>query len=214
MMGRTAELLGALDDEERPGAARIAQTLAGIARGFKVGLAFVLDHGLGVVKELGAFGEVVCDFKTADIPHTNGLIARRIFGAGAAGIIVHAFPGEDALRACVTAAGESGGQVYTVVAMTHEGAANHLSPALEPLVRTGLAAGVDGFVAPGNRPELLRRVRELVGTKVILSPGIGTPGGDARSAVAAGADILIVGRTITKAPDPRAAAQELLQGLR
>jgi len=69
-----------------------------------------------------------------------------------------------------------------------------------------MIAGADGIIAPATRPDRVKVLRGIVGTKKILSPGIGAQGGDA-DAVASLVDGIIVGRSIYEAPDPAAAAK-------
>jgi orotidine-5'-phosphate decarboxylase len=69
-----------------------------------------------------------------------------------------------------------------------------------------MIVGADGIIAPATRPDRVKTLRGIVGRKKILSPGIGTQGGDA-DAIAHLVDGIIVGRSIYEAPDPAAAAQ-------
>ncbi len=64
-----------------------------------------------------------------------------------------------------------------------------------------------GVIVGATKPDIISRVRKLVGPDMgIFSPGVGVQGGDARKAIAAGADYLIVGRSIYAASDPSGAA--------
>lgn len=93
-----------------------------------------------------------------------------------------------------------------------------LGAELTRLAQAGLDAGLDGVV---SSPAELRGLRAALGPRALLvAPGIrgmGDPAGDqvrtasAREAVAGGADILVVGRPITAAADPRAAATAMLK---
>jgi orotidine-5'-phosphate decarboxylase len=68
----------------------------------------------------------------------------------------------------------------------------------------------NGVIVGATRPEIITRVRKLVGPEMaIFSPGVGAQGGDARKARVAGADYLIVGRSIYDAKDPSDAAKHL-----
>jgi orotidine-5'-phosphate decarboxylase len=69
-----------------------------------------------------------------------------------------------------------------------------------------MACGADGIIAPATRPERVKVLRNIVGNRKILSPGIGAQGGDA-AAVAAIVDGIIIGRAIYEAEDPAAAAE-------
>lgn len=72
--------------------------------------------------------------------------------------------------------------------------------------RLAVRAGATGIVAPATRPERVRLLREIMGTKLILSPGVGVQGGKASEAILAGADAVIVGRAIYESRDPAEAA--------
>src|SRR6267143_992477 len=58
-----------------------------------------------------------------------------------------------------------------------------------------------------RRPDRIGALRGIVGARLILAPGVGAQGGKASDAIAAGADAVIVGRTIYEAKDPAAAAR-------
>ena len=86
-------------------------------------------------------------------------------------------------------------------------------PVFEVLAEMAVRWKAQGVVVGATRPEVISRVRRLVGPGMaIYSPGVGAQGGDARKALDAGSTYLIVGRTIYGAPEPENAAMEL-QGL-
>ncbi len=204
-----SRLVVALDDVTLDRALELAKLLPE-ADAIKVNYPLVLRHGLESVRKLSKFNTIICDFKVADIDNTNRLIAEAAFEAGAKAIIAHAFVGTDALTACVDVAKRFGGFVIAVVEMSHPGAVEHIQPRTDELVQTALKAGVGGFVAPGTRPERIAHVRKMVGDKLIFAPGIGTQGGSARDAVEAGADFVIVGRSIYGSKDPTGMARMII----
>jgi len=204
-----SRLVIALDDVTLERAIEITNLLPE-ADAIKVNYPLVLRHGIESVKKLSKLSTVICDFKVADIDNTNRLIAEAAFESGATALIAHAFVGSDALGACVDVAKRMGGFVIAVVEMSHPGAVEHIQPRTDALVKTALKAGVEGFVAPGTRPERIAHVRKLVGKKLIFSPGIGTQGGSARDAIDAGADFVIVGRSIYGAKDPVGTARKII----
>jgi orotidine-5'-phosphate decarboxylase len=69
-----------------------------------------------------------------------------------------------------------------------------------------VSCGADGIIAPATRPERVRVLRGIVGSRKIYSPGIGAQGGNA-DAVEALVDGVIVGRAIYESAEPAAAAQ-------
>jgi len=212
-MRQRSKLVLALDETDPKKAVVIARKIARMDA-IKVGYPLVLSSGLDIVSELKGIAPVICDFKIADIPDVNRQIAALAFEAGASAIISHAFPGSDSLKACVEEAHGRGGEAFAVVEMSHPGATDFLQPMTTKMVEKALEAHVDGLIAPGTRPERIREVRRQAGDDVwILSPGIGTQGGSAKAAIEAGADFVIVGRSLCKATDPAKEAKALVEGM-
>ncbi len=213
-MIRNSRLILALDVLSRDKALDLVSTLRDRIDYVKVGYPLILAAGLDIVGEIASMAPVIADLKIADIPNTNTLISEQVLEAGASGIIAHAFVGRDSLSACVDAARERGGLVFAVTEMSHPGAVDLMAPAAERLARIAAECGVDGVVAPATRPDRIRLVRSIVGERAIISPGVGAQGGSARAALAAGADYLIVGRSITESPNPAASADAILRDIR
>jgi orotidine-5'-phosphate decarboxylase len=84
-----------------------------------------------------------------------------------------------------------------------------MAPLAEQMARLAVEAGATGIVAPATRPERIKLIRSVIGNKIIISPGVGVQGGSALEALQAGADYLIVGRSIIEADDPVASAKRL-----
>lgn len=210
-MRKEKRLIIALDVLEAERAVEIAEATASQCDAFKVNYPLVLATGLGIVDTLGRFGEVLCDFKVADIPATNRLIVEQVFDHGASGVIVHGFPGADSLRACVEVAQ---GEVFVVTAMSHPGAERFLLPQAQELARLAVEEKAAGIVVGATRPAMIRELRETIGSLRILAPGVGVQGGSPVEALRAGADYLIVGRTITQSENPSGAADQILSEIR
>jgi orotidine-5'-phosphate decarboxylase len=175
----------------------------------------VLSCGPDMVNELSRVRPVICDFKIADIPNTCRLITELAFQRGAHGIIAHAFSGADSLEAIKGIADKNHGIVFTVVELTNPGAVESYGDSIDRLIRIALKAGIKGFIAPGTRPDKIKRIRERAGPEaVILSPGIGAQGGDGKKAIESGADYIIVGRSIYNAEDPEHVAEKIVNSLR
>ena len=138
---------------------------------------------------------------------TNRLIAEQVFDAGFTSIICHGFTGKDSVLACVETAFDCGGACYVVAEMSHPGATGFFhGGTAEKIAALAMECGADGIIAPATRPERVKVLREIVGKRKILSPGVGAQGGDAHT-VAKLVDGIIVGRAIYEAKDPAAAAQ-------
>ena len=204
-----ADLVLALDLTGREEALRTARVCAPALDAIKVGYPLVLWAGPGIAGELRPLGlPLVADFKVADIPATNTLIAEAAFEAGFDAIICQGFPGPDSVRACVESAHSHGGRCFVVAEMSHPGATAFFSGGVPEKI-TGMAreCGADGIIAPATRPDRIRALRKMGGEGMLVwSPGVGVQGGDAR-AVADLVDGVIVGRAITAAPDPAAQAR-------
>lgn len=203
------ELILALDPTSRDDAIRISRAAAPHIDAIKIGYPLVLAEGLGIAGELKEFGlPLIADFKVADIPNTNRLIAEQVFAAGFSGIICHGFPGPDSVEACVEVAHSCGGECYVVAEMSHPGGAVFFQGGTaEKIAEMVLKTGADGIIAPATRPERTKILRDIIGSKKILSPGVGAQGGDPL-AIAGLVDGIIVGRAIYEAADPAAAAAE------
>jgi orotidine-5'-phosphate decarboxylase len=202
-----AELILALDTTEKKKALTIASACAPHIDAIKLGYPFILSSGLSFAGEFEEFDlPLIADFKVADIPNTNRLIAEQVFDAGFASIICHGFTGKDSVQACVDVATDYGGACFVVAEMSHPGATMFFhGGAAEKIATLAMECGADGIIAPATRPDRVKVLRTIVGKRKILSPGIGAQGGDAAT-VAKIVDGIIVGRAIYEAEDPAVAA--------
>ncbi|KAA8922347.1 orotidine-5'-phosphate decarboxylase [Thermoplasma sp.] len=200
-----SRLVVALDITDRERAIRIARSLGKNVFAIKINWPLVLAGSGSVIGDIAKISRVVCDFKIADIPNTNSIIARFARDQGAWGIISHSFTGLESLRSVVEASGDM--KVFSVVAMSHPGA-DLINGNYERLMDISERAGVYGYIAPGNRLSDLSKIRKRT-MKMIMSPGIGSQGGKAADAIKAGADLVIVGRSIYESADPLAAAEAI-----
>lgn len=206
-MRRKTRLIVALDVTEESKALRLAADTKDYVDAFKVNYPLVLARGMEIVDKLAKIGDVLCDFKVADIPNTNRLIVDQVFRHHAKGVVVHGFVGEDSVRSCIDAA--RGGDVFVVAEMSHPGAETWNAPIADDIAHMAVTVGATGIIAPATRPERLELFRKIVGSKLILSPGVGAQGGTPADPIAAGADYIIVGRAIYDAKDPRAEAEKI-----
>jgi len=209
-----SRLIIALDVTDREQALSIAKKLGGTVDAIKVNYPLVLACGLGIIGDLKKYANVIADLKVADIPNTNSLICEETFKAGADAIICQGFVGSDSVKACVEVAKKYGKDIYVVTEMSHPGAVEFLQPKAMELVDLAVSSGAQGIIAPATRPEKLAEIRRRAGQLKILSPGVGAQGGDARKAIEAGADFVIVGRSIYNAEDPYEAALKFIEQLR
>jgi len=211
-MRRDTGLIIALDETDAAKAMKVARSVSDVVDAIKINWPLILSAGPEIITDLSEMSDVICDLKVADIPNTVRLIVEGAVSRKASGVIVHAFTGEDSLREAVSAAGEA--EIFAVTEMSHPGGATFTAPHMEEMAEMGVRCGVAGFIAPATRPDRIRAIRAMIGDMRILSPGVGAQGGSASSAISAGADYVIVGRTIYEAKDPASVASKIKDEIR
>ncbi|MFH1822031.1 MAG: orotate phosphoribosyltransferase [Methanobacteriota archaeon] len=202
--------------------ARIQDLLAeldGLVSGVKIGLPLIFGLGLDLVEDIINSSRknyfFICDPKMADIGHINSLEAAQLFDVGFDALIIHAAIGiKGGLDEVVNLADEIEKGVLGLCAMSHPGANEHLNKHYDELLAIAATAGVDGFVVPATYPNLITSTKNTYPSSIIFSPGVGTQGADFGSALAAGADLEIIGRSIAQAPSPATKAREILKEVR
>jgi len=219
-------LIVALDVADAAAARALVDGLAGSVGMFKVGSQLFTAAGPDFVRELVGRGEkVFLDLKYHDIPNT---VASAVSGAcllGVSLVDVHALGGRAMMEAAVGSLPALGARLLAVTILTsHDerslgqvGVGGALADSVRRLALLAKQAAVDGVVAS---PHEVALVREACGAGfLIVTPGIRPAGGDAHdqaraatpaASLAAGADYLVVGRPITQARDPAAAAAAIL----
>jgi orotidine-5'-phosphate decarboxylase len=219
-------LIVALDVATLEEAVALAARLEGHVGWFKVGLELFVAHGPAAVAAIAAHGPVFLDLKLHDIPTT---VARAVGSAVRLDVgllTVHTGGGSAMMRAAREAAGDTVRLLgVTVLTSTSDAELSELGsdpasaqvPRLAALARD---AGIDGLVCA---PTDLGSVRAATGpTTLLVTPGIrATPSAaddharslSAPQALAAGADLLVIGRPITRAQDPVAAADAIAASL-
>ncbi len=210
-MQKKTRLITAMDVTDKSQALSISKEIEFFVDAIKVGYPLVLESGMGVIGMIAEFAPVIADFKVADIPNTDRLICTEAFEAGACAVIVHGFTGRDSLVECVNTGRDKNGDIYVVTEMSHPGALDFLQPAAYELARLAVECAASGVVAPATRPERLREIRSIVGDMTIISPGVGAQGGSASDAIRAGADYVIVGRSIYNSKAPGKEAEKFVR---
>jgi orotidine-5'-phosphate decarboxylase len=222
-------LIVALDLPSAGAARSMVDRLAGSVGMFKVGSQLFTAAGPDFVRELVSRGEkVFLDLKYHDIPNTVSLAVAEGARLGVSLLDVHALGGKAMLEAGVAALPAMGTRLLAITILTsHDdatlgeiGVSGPVTASVQSLARLARAAGTDGVVASPNEVAL---IREACGPDfLIVTPGIrptGAAKGDqarpATPAVArrAGADYIVVGRPITEATDPVAAAAAIVREL-
>ena len=215
----------ALDVDDLVVALRLARELRpwfGVA---KVGLELYSAAGPDAVTSLVDLGfDVFLDLKLHDIPTTVGRAASVVGALGVRYLTLHAHGGVPMLRAGAEGLAEgaagAGEPVPTALAVTVLTSDRDAPPHIVPKrVQAALEAGCGGLVC--GAPDI-REVRVLAPRLTVVVPGTRLPGGDVHdqartdspaAALAAGASILVVGRAVTTAADPKAAAAALADSL-
>ncbi|MBV9009186.1 MAG: orotidine-5'-phosphate decarboxylase [Verrucomicrobia bacterium] len=219
------KLIVALDAETRAEAISLALALRHFAGWMKIGLQLFTFEGPDVVRAVRDTGaRVFLDLKLHDIPSTVGAAVASAARLDVEMLTFHLLGGTEMIRAAIAAAPSSllllGVTVLTsadAATLRGVGIDDDLSRQAGRLAKLGIDNGVRGLVASAHELPLLR---QLCGRDVkLIVPGI-RAGRDvqdqkrtmtARDALAAGADYLVIGRPVTRAPDPAAAAQKLLE---
>lgn len=193
---------------------------------FKLGLTTVYGVGIEIIQEIDWGLPLFLDAKLHDIPKQVGGAVDAIRGLGASLVTVHAAGGTEMIRAAVDAsAGELSIIAVTVLTSLDDaivervGFRGTVSDSVARLVDVAMEGGAQGIVCS---PHEVAVVRARVGDDpLIVAPGIRETATDddqrrtmgARAALDAGADVLVIGRPISEAPDVAAAARRIRKQL-
>jgi len=220
-------IIVALDRSNREEILRLVESLRGRVGLFKIGLQAFIANGPSIVREVASAGSgIFLDLKLHDIPNTVAKATEAAGGLGVSMLTIHAAGGGGMIRAA--AAAEPKPILLAVTMLTSLGDEDieaigfrgGSSENAVRLARLAQSSGADGAIAS---PQEIRVIREACGPSfLIVTPGIRGPGdelGDQRrtmsaaEAFRAGADYIVVGRPITDAKDPAAAADRILETL-
>ena len=218
-------LIVALDVPNVEQAKVLIDTLGDRVGVYKIGLELLFSGGFKLAQELARDGRpIFLDAKLLDIEATVERATAAIARSGAAFLTVHALDAKT-LDAAVRGRASTKLKLLGVTVLTNlerddlKEQGVDRDPQELAIYRAMLAqeAGFDGVVASGQEAAALRQA--LGPGMLIVTPGIRPQGSDTqdqaravtpRSAIEAGADYLVVGRPITRAPDPRAAAEAIV----
>jgi orotidine-5'-phosphate decarboxylase len=227
------KLIIALDVETPAKALDLVKQLHSVAGMFKVGSQLFTSAGPQIVRDVIALdSKVFLDLKFHDIPHQVAGAARSAAELGVSLFTIHASGGSEMMRRAVDAVaevGEKGGTRAAVLAisvltsmdassLSQIGVTTSPAESVNRLVKLAEASGVDGVVAS---PREIENIRSAVSNPefLVVTPGIRPANNEAEdqkrvatpaAAIAAGASVLVVGRPITGAADPVAAAHAIL----
>ncbi len=221
-----APIAVALDRPDAAAAVALSGQVAPYVRILKVGLELFCAAGPQIVEQVRHDRDVFLDLKLHDIPNTVEGAARAVAELQPRFLTVHATGGADMIAAAVQAAPEVTITAVTVLTSLSEqdlmavGLAGPPQDAVRRLATLAVGAGAGALVCS---PQEVAAVRAEVGPGIVLiTPGVrptGAAAGDQvrvatpQQALADGADLLVIGRPITAASDPAAAARALAEQL-
>jgi orotidine-5'-phosphate decarboxylase len=213
----------AIDTPDMARAKDIATRARNHVGGLKLGLEFFSAHGQPGVREMAALGlPIFLDLKLHDIPNTVAKAVQALAALKPAILTVHAAGGlammEDAKAAAapdtkvvaVTVLTSLDGDDLTAIGLSADPHAQ-----VERLTRLAREAGLDGVVCSGNE---VAAARKIWPQGFFVVPGVRPAGGEIgdqkrvmtpRKALDNGASIIVIGRPITQAQDPDAAARAI-----
>jgi orotidine-5'-phosphate decarboxylase len=190
---------------------------------YKIGYQLAYAGGLSMVGRLTGGGKkVFADLKMHDIGNTVGRGVESVAKLGATFLTVHAYP--QTMKAAVEASAGSNLKILAVTVLTSyddgdlhaAGYRLNVADLVEARAQQAQVLGVDGLVCS---PEEAAGVRKIIGHQMhLVTPGIRPAGSDVGDqkrimtpsrAISGGADYLVVGRPITEAADPKAAADAI-----
>ncbi|MGY6568338.1 MAG: orotidine-5'-phosphate decarboxylase [Salinarimonas sp.] len=214
----------ALDLDSVAQARALVDDIGDAAHFYKIGYRLGFSGGLDFARMLISEGKkVFLDFKLHDIGNTVSEGVAAVASLGVDLLTVHAYP--QTMQAAVRGRGDAAMKLLAVTVLTsyddadlaEAGYAATVGDLVARRAAQAREAGIDGIVCS---PQEIASVRAALGPQgLIVTPGIRPVGADAGDqkrvmtpgeAVRAGADHLVIGRPITKADDPRAAAQAIM----
>ncbi len=221
-------LMVALDMDEGDEALRLADEIGPDVAALKIGSQLFTRHGPELVRQItGSGGRVFLDLKYHDIPNTVAKAVRGAAEMGVSWLTVHSSGGSDMIEAAKEAAGEAKILAVTVLTsldkegMSRIGWDGEVRDQVVNLAGMARESGADGIVCSALEVRSLRDF--LDGKCVLVTPGIRPAGADTddqarvstpASAVADGADYLVVGRPIVRASDRKAAVSRILEEMK
>ena len=212
------KIIIALDDLSKKEACTIARETSELVWGFKVH-ELLIREGFSVIATLKQYGKVFVDLKFHDIPSTVENEVRALLPYEPDIITVHASGGESMLKSAVHTGGNTIAAITALTSLTTDDiqALYQSNPeeTVKRLANIAVDAEVQSIVCS---PYEIKLVRSLAPEVQIITPGIRSEKSkddqgrtlSAKEAVARGADLLVIGRPITKAPNPRLALEEIV----
>ncbi|GAB4424073.1 MAG: orotidine-5'-phosphate decarboxylase [Turneriella sp.] len=214
-MQATEKLIVALDVPAAADALKLVGALGDTVSFYKVGMQLYFAEGNALVKELLARKkQVFLDLKINDIPETVALAVASLARLGVDYLTLFTAEKQIAAARKVLDELKSPLKLLNVTVLTSDASG---VDAVEQRAQLALGAGADGLICSGQETAALRA--RFGAGPIIVNPGIRPTGGEMNDqirvvtpamAVRAGATNIVVGRPITRAADPRAAAEAIV----
>jgi len=197
---------------------------------YKLGLEFYLAHGKSGVKEIQSRFtdiEVFLDLKLHDIPNTVAGACRSVADINPKFLTVHASGGSKMISAASSALPKVEITAVTILTsldqeqMLAMGLSENIENLTLSLAKNAVNSGARAIVSSPQEVSLLRK--HLGEQVTLITPGVRPSGAERddqerimtpRQAIDAGADFVVIGRPITKASDPKQAAEAITASLR
>lgn len=227
------KIIIALDVSSRDAAMQLVKQLNAVAGMFKIGSQLFTAAGPPVVRDIvDAGGKVFLDLKFHDIPNTVTRAACEAANLGVSMLTIHAAGGRAMMQAASAELQEAFGNTRPLLigitvltsldarALFEIGVEIPVDEQVQRLAIFAEACGLDGVVCS---PREIQQVRQCVKADFkVVTPGIRMPDqalndqervATPKEALASGADYIVIGRPVTAAPDPKAAAERILQSI-
>ncbi len=231
MSKHDCKLILALDLPDRAGALEMLSKLKGGLEWVKIGLQMYIAYGGEFVRDVASMGfKIFLDLKLYDIPNTVASAVRSLDGLPVSMLTVHASGGREMMSAAAAAAAETNPELsvlgvtvltsFNAVGLSETGVALPPEEQVSLLAKLAVDSGLRGLVCS---PLELKRLRGTLAEDVkLITPGVRpsgvspdeqkrvmTPADAARY----GANFVVVGRPILRAPDPLEAARAIISDL-
>lgn len=224
-------ILVALDVDSAEHAEDLARSVYPYVGGFKIGLQLVMAEGPGSVRQIARLGKpVFADLKLHDIPHTVRSAATAMAAQGVRWLTAHASGGRQMIEAAVEGlqigsshdVGVLGVTVLTSMDDTDlakVGVSTEVSDQVGRLSEVSSSAGAEGVICSPNEVTVVKAVDSRL---LAVTPGIRTAVDELddqkrintpTEAIRLGADLLVIGRSITSADNPVEAAEAIQASL-
>jgi orotidine-5'-phosphate decarboxylase len=221
-------LIVALDVPDALAGLELAKRLGDAVSFYKIGLGMLTGGGLALASELkDEHGKrIFLDMKLFDIPATIEAAVRGLARFDLDFLTVHGDPG--VVAAARAGAAGSGLRVLAVTILTSSDRSDLDAALIRPgdvaeivaeRAARAFEAGADGVIASPHEAAMIRALPQASG-RLIVTPGVRPAGSDLgdqkrvatpRAALDAGADHIVIGRPVWKAPDPAASVRAILQ---